>query len=83
MTGLNQVREDMSHLPLLRNYVALQVAIERQEKQAVRARHPGDEVHYEQLHLLASTENEWDLISGRGQPACEGETSQNRTIVVI
>lgn len=53
---LDHVGQDVRHLPLLGRDVALQVAVERQEQQAVRAYHPRDEVHHQELHLWAKEE---------------------------
>ena len=54
MAGLHHVGQDVGHLSLLRGYVALEVAVEREQEQAVSADHPRDEVHHQELHLLFS-----------------------------
>ena len=51
MARLHHVGQDVRDLALLGRDVALQVAVERQKQQAVRADHPRDEVHHEEFHL--------------------------------
>lgn len=55
MAGLHQVGEDVRHLSLLRGHVPLEMAVERQQEQAVRSNHPRDEVHHQEFHLLVGT----------------------------
>lgn len=51
MARLHEVGQDVSHLSLLRGNVALQMAVERQEQEAMGSHHPRDKVHHQQLHL--------------------------------
>lgn len=46
MASLDQIREDVRHLSLLGRYITLEVAVERQQQQAMRTDHPRNEVHH-------------------------------------
>lgn len=51
VASLHHVGQYVRHLSLLRRHVALEVAVEREQKKAVCAHYSRDEVHHQELHL--------------------------------